>query len=175
MSFNKKFALVLICALLPLCSVFSQTITKFAVVDTSRVFSTYYRDSSAVRNYEAKKAEFQKIVTTKTEELQTLNQKMIDAKEAGDNINAAKFEAEIIKKADYLTEYTNTKNIELDSIKKKLEKSDGFYAKLYDVLGQIAESDGYSMILSLQQANTILWYSPSVDITDKVIKRIASY
>ena len=68
MSFNKKFALVLICALLPLCSVFSQTITKFAVVDTSRVFSTYYRDSSAVRNYEAKKAEFQKIVTTKTEE-----------------------------------------------------------------------------------------------------------
>ena len=28
------------------------------------------------------------------------------------------------------------------------------------------------MILSLQQANAILWYSPSVDITDEVINEL---
>ena len=171
---NKKLISLLLCCVLPVVAAFSQTITKFAVVDTSRVFSTYYRDSAAVRNYEQKKADFQKVVQTRTEELKTLNQKMIDAKESGDEVTASKIEADIIKKADYLTEYTNTKNIELDSIKKKIEKSDDFYARLYDEIGKIAEREGYSMILSLQQANSILWYSPSVDITDKVIKNLSS-
>ncbi|MCR4789731.1 MAG: OmpH family outer membrane protein [Treponemataceae bacterium] len=56
----------------------------------------------------------------------------------------------------------------------KNKTSDTFYSRLYDILGRIAEAEGYSMILSLQQANTILWYSPSVDITDKVIKSLTS-
>ena len=170
--FNKKVMVLTVLAFVLSMSAFCQTITKFAVVDTARVFSTYYRDSAAVRNYEAKKADFQNQVNQKTEELKTLNQKMIDAKESGDEVSATKYEAEIIKKADYLSEFTSTKNIELESIRKKLEKSDNFYSKLYDVISRIAESEGYSMILSLQQANTILWYSPSVDITDKVIKAL---
>jgi outer membrane protein len=35
----------------------------------------------------------------------------------------------------------------------------------------VAESEGYSMVLSKEGAG-ILWYSPSVDITNKVIERI---
>ena len=55
---------------------------------------------------------------------------------------------------------------------KSLETSDEFYKKLYNTLGQIAESGGYSMILSLQSDNSILWYSNSVDITDQVIQKL---
>ena len=71
-----------------------------------------------------------------------------------------------------LTEYTSAKNVELESIKKNLQNSDAFYKKLYSVLEKIAENEGFSMILSLQQANAVLWYSPSVDITDKVIAEL---
>jgi outer membrane protein len=39
-------------------------------------------------------------------------------------------------------------------------------------LEKIAEAGGYSMILSLQESNAILWYSPTVDITDQVIKQL---
>ena len=76
------------------------------------------------------------------------------------------------KKTDYLTEYTNAKNVELKSMLKSLETSDEFYKKLYNTLGQIAESGGYSMILSLQASTSILWYSNSVDITDQVIQKL---
>lgn len=76
------------------------------------------------------------------------------------------------KKTDYLTEYTNAKNVELESMLKSLETSDEFYKKLYNTLGQIAESGGYSMILSLQASTSILWYSNSVDITDQVIQKL---
>ena len=171
---NKKLICVFVCFFVFLGVSFAQTMTRFGVVDTARVYSTYFRDSAAVRNYEQKKAEFQKKINEKTEELKTLNQKMIDLKEKGDEAGAMKVEAEITKKADYLSEFANTKNTELESIKRRIEKSDSFYSSLYDVIGRIAESEGYSMILSLQQANSILWYSPSVDITDKVISGLSS-
>ena len=171
---NKKLICVLVCLFVFLGVSFAQTMTRFGVVDTARVYSTYFRDSAAVRNYEQKKAEFQKKINEKTEELKTLNQKMIDLKEKGDEAGVLKLEAEITKKADYLSEFANAKNTELESIKRRIEKSDSFYSSLYDVIGRIAESEGYSMILSLQQANSILWYSPSVDITDKVISGLSS-
>ena len=83
-----------------------------------------------------------------------------------------KTEAEITKKTDYLTEYTNAKNVELESMQKTLQNSDDFYKKLYNTLAKIAESGSYSMILSLQDSNSILWYSSSVDITNQVITEL---
>ena len=76
------------------------------------------------------------------------------------------------KKSDFLLEYTSAKNVELESMQKSMQSSDAFNKKLSETLAKIAESEGYSMILSLQQANAILWYSNSVDITDQIIKKL---
>ena len=73
-----------------------------------------------------------------------------------------------------MTEYTRAKNIELENLEKRLESSNDFYTLLYSVIAKIAESDGYSMVLSLQQADAVLWYSPSVDITEKVLAALAT-
>ena len=151
---------------------FAQQITKFGVVDTSKVYSAYFRNSAPIRNYEKKKAEYQEEIDKRTQELKTLQQKKVEYEKSGNDTQALKVEAEITKKTDYLTEYTNAKNVELESMLKSLESSDEFYKKLYNTLGQIAESGGYSMILSLQDANSILWYSISVYITDQVIQKL---
>ena len=171
MKSNIKFfaiLLVLFCS----AKMYSQQITKFGVVDTSKVYSAYFRNSAPVRNYEKKKAEFQEEINKRTEELKTLQQKKLEYEKNGNDSQALRVEAEITKKTDYLTEYTNAKNVELESMLKSLETSDEFYKKLYNTLGQIAESGGYSMILSLQSDNSILWYSNSVDITDQVIQKL---
>ena len=62
--------------------------------------------------------------------------------------------------------------MELEKLRKNLSNSNTFYQQLYKVISHIAESDGYTLILSLQQANGILWYSPTVDITEKVIAEL---
>ncbi len=150
----------------------SQQITKFAVVDTAKVYQAYFRSTAAIRNYESKKEEFQNEVNTMVQELQDLHDKQLEYKKNGNDAQALKIEAQITKKTEFLTEYTNAKNVELESLKKSLQNNDSFYKKLYDTLEKIAESGGYSMILSLQQDNSILWYSPSVDITDEVITQL---
>lgn len=155
------------------CSMsFAQQITRFGVVDTARVYQAYFRNSAPVRNYESKKAQFQEEINKRTQEIQELQQKKLDYEKDDNEAAAMRLEAEITRKTDFLTEYTNAKNIELESIKNSLVRSDAFYQKLYATLTHVAESEGYSMILSLQQANAILWYSPSVDITDQVIREL---
>ena len=148
---------------------YAQQITKFGVVDTAKVYNAYFRNSAPVRNYEKKKAEFQEEINKYTDELQKLQLKKLEYEKADNDAQAQRVQAEISKKSEFLVEYTNAKNIELEAIQKSLQSSDAFYKKLYESLAKIAESGGYSMILSLQQANAILWYSSSVDITEQVI------
>ena len=135
-------ALILVIAVLALASLpaFSQQITKFGVVDTAKVYNAYFRNSAPVRNYEKKKAEFQEEINKQVELIKKLQQKKLDYENAGNDSAALKTEAEITKKTDYLTEYTNAKNVELESMQKTLQNSDDFYKKLYNTLAKIAES-----------------------------------
>lgn len=151
---------------------FAQQITKFAVVDTNKVYQAYFRNSAPVRNYETKKEDFQKELDKHVAELQRLNDQKIEYQRKGNESEAMKIEAQITKKTDFINEYTSAKNTELDSLKKSLKENNVFYKQLYDTLARVAESGGYSAILNLQEANSVLWYSPSVDITDQVISQL---
>ena len=151
---------------------FAQQITKFGVVDTAKVYNAYFRNSAPIRNFEKKKAEFQAEINKRTDELRSLQQKKLEYENEGKEAQALKVESEITKKKEYLTEYTNAKNVELETLQRSLQTSDEFYKKLYNTLSRIAESGGYSMILSLQESNAILWYSNSVDITSQVISEL---
>ena len=153
-------------------SVFAQQITKFGVVDTAKVYNAYFRNSAPVRNYDRKKSEFQQEINKYTDELQKLQSKKVEYEKNGNDALVLKTDAEITKKKDFLIEYTNAKNAELESKQKTLQGSDAFYNKLYDTLSKVAEAGGYSMILSLQQSNSILWYSNSVDVTEQVIAEL---
>ena len=169
---KKRLLSLFILFLLISIPAFSQQITKFGVVDTAKVYNAYFRNSAPIRNYEKKKADFQEEVNKLSDELKQLQQKKLDYESAGNETQILKIEAEITRKKDYLTEYTNAKNVELESLQKSLQNSDDFYKKLYNTLAKIAEGGGYSMILSLQDANAILWYSSSVDITNQVINEL---
>lgn len=153
-------------------SIFAQQITKFGVVDTAKVYNAYFRNSAPVRNYDRKKSEFQQEINKYTDELQKLQSKKVEYEKNGNDALVLKTDAEITKKKDFLIEYTNAKNAELESMQKTLQGSDSFYNKLYDTLSKVAEAGGYSMILSLQQSNSILWYSNSVDVTEQVIAEL---
>ena len=171
---KKILIAALLCTLASAARLSAQQITKFGVVDTAKVYNAYFRNSSAVRNYERKKAEYQEEINKRTEELRALQQRKLSYGDSGDESNAVRIESQITQKTEYLREYTNAKNIELATMQKSLQDSDSFYRRLYGVLAKIAESGGYSMILSLQQNNAILWYSPSVDVTEQVIAELGN-
>lgn len=171
----KKIIVLLLLCVFAAVPVFAQAqLTKFGVIDTSRVYNAYFRNSTGSRNYEQKKADFQAEVDRMTEELKTLKEQKLELEAAGDVEGAENLDKTIKTKTSTLTQYTKTKNLELENLKSNLESSDEFYNNLYKVIEKIAESNGLSLILSLQQANAVLWYSESVDITQEVIDALGS-
>ncbi|WP_461248887.1 OmpH family outer membrane protein, partial [Treponema sp. R6D11] len=55
---------------------------------------------------------------------------------------------------------------------KRLMQSGSFMEQVYDEIRYIAESEGYTMVLDLKQNNSIIWFSSTVDITDKLISNL---
>ena len=153
---------------------FSQQITRFAVVDTARIYTTFYRDSRSVRDYESKRTRYQSEIQRLSDEIKSLRQEKVDAEALGDRTKAARIESQISSKTKFLMDYSKAKNEELDDLKKTLTTDDQFYSKLYDQIQRICESEGYSMVLSLQEGSAIIWHSPTIDITDQVIRRMMS-
>lgn len=150
----------------------AQQITRFGVVDTAKVYQAYFKASAPMRTYESKKADFQKEIDKRTDEIRRLRQEKSEAQSSGDEAKASRIDADIAKRTESLSEYTRSKNIELEELRSSLRNSDDFYNRLYSVIGRVAENEGFTMILSLQQGNGILWYSSSVDVTNKVIREL---
>jgi outer membrane protein len=166
---KKYFLLLAVCFLTT--SLYSQQLTRFAVVDLLKVYAAYFRESRPVRELEERAALVQTEIDKMTKEIQELRVKRIDLVNQGDQSGALRLENEIYRKSEFLREYYAVKTAEIEEQRRKLAQSDSFLEQVHNEIRSIAESEGYSMVLNLKDA---IWYSPTVDITDKVIQNLAS-
>jgi len=168
----KKVFLVFLLAIGCAGAVFAQQLTRFAVVDLPKVYSAFFRDSRAVREFEERSARVQTEIDRMTKEIQELRSKHADVVLSGDQTQSLRLENDINRKSEFLREYYATKTAELEDQRKKLAQSGSFLEQVYGEIRFIAESEGYSMVLNLKENKDILWYSPTVDITDKLIQNL---
>ncbi|GHU85076.1 outer membrane protein [Spirochaetia bacterium] len=152
----------------------AQQLTRFAVVDLTKVYMVFFPDSQAVRNWEAQSARVQAEIDKKTAEIQALKSSQLDAQAKGDEARALRLENEIYRKSEYLKDYFQVETAKLTDQKNKLAQSGSFLAQVQNEIRYLAESEGYSMVLNLKENTGILWYSPTVDITDKLIQNLKS-
>jgi cationic outer membrane protein len=146
-------------------------ITKFAVVDTQKIYGIFKQNSTLMRDYETKKKKYQDEIEELSEEIIELKKRKAQAQKARNEAEVQDLTEEIREKTAFLTEFSRAKNDELASIKSSLNDNK-FYQSLYEVIKKVAIKEGYSMVLSLQDGGAILWYSPTVDITQDVIKEL---
>jgi outer membrane protein len=152
----------------------AQQLTRFAVVDMSKVYLAFFRESRAVREFEEQSARVQAEIDRMTKEIQSLKNEQFNAETRGDRTQAMRLENDVYRASEYLREYYRLKSAELEDRKVKLTQSDTFMTQIYEEIRFVAESEGYSMVLSLKENTGILWYSPTVDVTDKVIQNLRS-
>ena len=168
----KKFLLFFLIYLGLSMTIQAQQLTRFAVVDLPRVYIAFFSESRAVRDFEDQSARVQAEIDRMTAEIQNLRVSQVNARAQGNNEQALRFETEINRRSDYLREYYRTMTEELERIKNGLSQSGTFLDQVYDEIRYVAESEGYSMVLNMRENTGILWYSPTVDITDRVIQNL---
>jgi len=152
------------------CILYAQQLTRIAVVDMPKVYTAYFRDSRAVRQFEEKSAKVQSDIDKMTKEIQDLKSRHADALLRDDQSEVLRLENLIYRRSEYLKEFYQTRTAQLENEKRTLMQSGSFLEQVYDEIRYIAESEGYSMVI--EKNNNILWYSNTIDITDKLITNL---
>jgi len=151
---------------------YGQQITRFAVVDLSRIYMAYFRDSRAVREFEERSARVQADIDRMTREIQEIRSRYADAMSSNNQTEALRLETQINSRTEYLREFYQIRTAELETQRRNLMTSGSFLDQVYDEIRFVAESEGCTLVINLNDNPSIVWYSPSVDITDKVIQRL---
>jgi outer membrane protein len=149
-----------------------EQITRYAVVDLVRILESFYKDSKAMRDFEERQRSIQKELDKMTEEIKSLQQSKVEAQAAGKTDTALSFESDIQAKIAFVRDYRKVKTEELETQKRKIFESDTMAAEIYQEIQKAAESEGYTMVLDWKRGTElrlVIWYSPTIDITDKVI------
>jgi outer membrane protein len=153
-------------------ALFAQQLTRFAVIDLTRVYSVFFRDSRAVRDLEERSNRINAEIERMTEDIKNLQNKRVEALSAGDEPKALELESTIYKKSEFLKEYYRVKTAEIQDQKAKLSQSNEFLQQVLTEIKFVAESEGYSMVLNKNENAGIIWFSPTVDITETVIQNL---
>ncbi len=155
---------------------FAQQITRVAVVDLQKIYMTYYKDSMAVRAFEEEKLRIQEEITKLSNEIKDLQHKRLEVLSAGDSAALKSFDESLYRKAQFLSDFVKIKQADLDAKAQSLSKGDSFVQMLYRTVQSIAEIEGYSLVISSRDASdvgsSVIWFSPMIDISDKIIQAL---
>ena len=151
---------------------FSQQITRMAVVDLPRVYTAFFRESRAVREFEERATRVQNDIDRMTKEIQDLRSRHADAISRDDQTEMIRLEAQINRRTENLREFYQARMTELERQKSNLMQSDSFLRQVHDEIRFVAESEGYSAVFDIKNTPGIVWHSPTVDITEKLIQSL---
>ena len=150
----------------------AQILTRFAVVDLNRVYLAYFSESRPIREFQERSARIQTEIDRMSAEIQSLRVNLVEARARGNNEQALTLEAEIARRDDFLREYVQVQRAALETQLTNLRSSSSFHEQIYDEINFIAESEGFSAVLNLTESSGIIWFSPTVDITDRLISSL---
>jgi outer membrane protein len=155
----------------------AQQITRVAVVNIARILAAFPIDQDSLKNFEAKKAEIQAEINAMTAEVRELSARKAELESMGAVLTAKHYGNEIDRKTQAVKEYAAQRQNELDIMAKVAGANLSFVQRLGSTIARVAEAEGYSLVLNLapedKKSDLVLWNSPSVDITDKVIQALS--
>ena len=147
------------------------SITRFAVVDMGRVATAYADQLPEAKAFTEKRDKVQAEIEKQNKELQELKAKLAEAQGSGNQNQIRTLENQVKAKEQSLQNYIRNNFADLERERERFMKNDSVMNQITSIVRAVAESEGCSMVFS-KDTPGILWYSPSVDITNKVIERI---
>ena len=147
--------------------------TKVGICDFTKVLSTAYRESKAVRDWEAAKADYQKEVASTAKDITDLESQKLDADKAGNRDLSLTLEKRIADRKLYLDNYRRVRGQLLQQQAEKAMTAQ-VVRDILSAINLVAEQEGMSLVLRSDgtYGESIIYRVPEIDITEKVIKEL---
>lgn len=152
-------------------TIFAERITKVAILDYSRVLATFYADSAESRRIDEMKRVFAEEVSKIQEEIQSLEEKQLNAEDLGDSRTAIELDSKIQERKQYYQEYVRVRGNQIQQSLANLSSSNALAQEILREIQYVAETYGFSIVLKRSDPN-LLWWSYETDITEEVLKRL---
>ncbi len=149
----------------------AEQLTKIGVVDISKIYKSYYKESSSMRDIEKMQKELKTTLEKIQVEIDDLLLKKAEADKNDNRTDVLKYEDLIDKQIKYKKQYNKTMVKKIRAKESSLYKNSKTAVKIYKTIEYIAESEGYSLIFKKTDSD-LIWYNQEVDITDKVLERL---
>jgi Skp family chaperone for outer membrane proteins len=168
----KRLWILLVVATLA-SSLGAQQFFKTGVVDISRVYNQFYKETKAVRDFEDFKAGIQREIDKMKEEIRQLNDQRNDAKAKSDPAKVQLLDADILKRQDAMKDYARIQQLQINARSEEIKADGSFQRLMGSEIEQAALSKGFGLVLNLKDTS-IVWYGPDADVTDDVIARLTA-
>lgn len=165
--------LLFVCLFIFTLPLSAEQITKVAVLDYTRILSAFYADSAEARRIDEMKTVFAQEVRRLQEEIQTLEERKLEAENRGNSRDALDIDSTIQDKKQYYQEYVRVRGNQIQQSAANLGSSNELAREILKEIQYIAESNGFSIVLKRSDPD-LLWWSYEVDITDLVLQRLMS-
>jgi outer membrane protein len=146
-------------------------LTQIGVIDISKIISSYFEASYALREINDMQSRFNNDKQKILDNIQNLQQQKINARNAGDNGKVLQLDNEIFKQKNYLQEFIRIKTNQINQKRNTLLQSPNFLSDLVKAIAYVAENQGYSIVLRSDDPSIMYWNN-QVDITEKVIEHL---
>ena len=168
----RKIAIIgLLLALLVPAVVSAEQLSKIGIVNFSKIIEDYFAESSAWREIDAMRGQYEEGKDGILEEIDQLKLQKLTAQNDGDERRVLQLEERIYQKQEYLKEYHNVWQSRINTKVESISTSSSFTAEIYQAVKYVAESQGYSVIMRSRDPD-IIWYNQEVDITNLVLERL---
>jgi len=151
--------------------VHAEQLTQIGVIDISKIISSYFEASYALREINDMQKKFDSDKQDILNKIQDLEQQKLAADGAGDSQKSLQLDNEIFKQRNYLQEFVRIKTNQINQKRDSLIQSPTFLSDLVKAIAYVAENNGYSIVLRSDDPSIMYWNN-EVDITDKVIERL---
>jgi outer membrane protein len=148
----------------------AEQLTTVGIIDISKVYNSFYRDSRAVRELEELRERYQAEIDREVGELEDLKDDLAQAQDRENQTRIEQLNSEISRQRRYVEDLTRRRREQLQQRQQNLV-SDDFLNRLQQAIVYVAESEGYTVVIRTDQEG-LQWWSPEVDISDLVLERL---
>jgi outer membrane protein len=157
-----------ICVLL--LSVTVASAQNYMVIDSERVFKSIAEYNNALTQIENLSKQYQAKVDEKFREVETLYNSYVAARASLSDYSRQQREQQILQLEQEATEYQESIfGADGELMKRRMELIQPIQQRVFQVIEQFAKAQGYDLVIDIAANPTVLYYSESVNYTDRII------
>ncbi|MBO5672425.1 MAG: OmpH family outer membrane protein [Alistipes sp.] len=166
----KRLILTLVLAF---ATVVAASAQNYMVVNSEKVFKSIDAYNKALEKIESLAADYQKQVDAKFKEVETLYNSYVQQRASMPESTRQQYEATILNLEAEATKFQESLfGNDGELMKQRVELIQPIQAKVFGTIESFSQQNGYDLVIDLASNPTLLYYSPKVDFTDKIIEAL---